>query len=153
MKVFTIGFKGRSAEDFLLALKNAGVQKLIDARRKNSSQLAGFTKGPDLRFFLQECLRISYEHIPEFAPSEELLREYQSRVGKTKKNDAAWAYYSERFRCEVLSEQIIERFQKAANDFNVICLLCSEETADRCHRRLLVEHFKRHLPSLQIQHL
>jgi uncharacterized protein (DUF488 family) len=153
MKLFTIGFKGRSAENFFRTLKNAGVQKLIDVRRKNASQLAGFTKGPDLRYFLQECFSIAYEHIPEFGPSGELLKEYQTRLGKKKKDDAAWAYYVERFRDEVLSQVIIERFQKATAGCGAVCLLCSEENSERCHRRLLAEYLKKHLPNIEVDHL
>jgi uncharacterized protein (DUF488 family) len=152
MKLFTIGFKGRSAENFFRTLKNAGAQKLIDVRRKNASQLAGFTKGPDLRYFLQECFGIAYEHIPEFGPSEELLKEYQSRLGKKKKDDAAWAYYVEKFSEEVLSQAIFERFQRATAGFESVCLLCSEESAERCHRRLLAEHLKKHLPNIEVEH-
>jgi uncharacterized protein (DUF488 family) len=121
MKLFTIGFKGRSAENFFRTLKNAGVQKLIDVRRKNASQLAGFTKGHDLRYFLQECFGIAYEHIPEFGPSEELLKEYQNRLGKKKKDDAAWSYYLERFKAEVLSQPILERFQRATTGCESVC--------------------------------
>jgi uncharacterized protein (DUF488 family) len=152
MKLFTIGFKGRSAENFFRTLKNAGVQKLIDVRRKNASQLAGFTKGPDLRYFLQECFCITYEHIPDFAPSEELLKEYQTRLGKKKKDDAAWAYYVEKFSNEVLSQSTIEHFQKAVSGCESICLLCSEENAERCHRRLLAEYLEKHLPNIEVEH-
>lgn len=153
MKVFTIGFKGRSAGNFFTTLRDAGVQKVIDVRRKNASQLAGYTKGPDLKFFLEECFGISYEHIPEFGPSEELLEEYQNRLGKKKKDDAAWTYYVGRFRDEVLSQGIIDRFQKATAGCGSVCLLCSEEDAERCHRRLLAEHLKEHLPDSRIEHL
>lgn len=152
MKLFTIGFKGRSAENFFKTLKNAGIQKLIDVRRKNASQLAGFTKGPDLRYFLQECFGISYEHIPEFGPSEGLLKEYQTRLGKKKKDDAAWAYYVEKFGNEVLSQSTIEHFQKVVSGCDSICLLCSEERAERCHRRLLAEYIRKHLPNIEIEH-
>lgn len=152
MKLFTIGFKGRSAENFFRTLKNAGVQKLIDVRRKNASQLAGFTKGPDLRYFLQECFGIAYEHIPEFGPSEELLKEYQTRLGKKKKDDAAWDYYVEKFSNEVLSQTIFERFQKTTLGYEFVCLLCSEQNSERCHRRLLAEYFKKHLPNMEIEH-
>ena len=153
MRVLTIGFKGRSAENFFSTLKKAGIQKLIDVRRKNRSQLAGYTKGPDLKFFLEECFGIAYEHITEFSPSEELLKEYQNRLGKKKKDDAAWAYYVERFQDEVLSESIVDRFRQATNNLNTVCLLCSEETADRCHRRLLAEYFIEHMPDLNVEHL
>lgn len=153
MRVLTIGFKGRSAEDFFTTLKKVGVQKLIDVRRKNRSQLAGYTKGPDLKFFLEECFGIAYEHITEFSPSEELLKEYQNRLGKKKKDDAAWAYYVEKYRNEVLSQPIIERFKQATKEFGTVCLLCSEKTAERCHRRLLAEYFAEHLSELNVDHL
>lgn len=153
MKVFTIGFKGRSAENFFLTLKNAGIQKLIDIRRKNTSQLSGYSKGDDLKFFLEKCFSISYEHIPEFAPSERLLREYQNRLGKKKRNDSAWSYYVEEFSKEVLCERTIHRFQETSDDLHRVCLLCSEEAAERCHRRLLAEYLKDHLPDIQIENL
>jgi uncharacterized protein (DUF488 family) len=129
------------------------VQKLIDVRRKNASQLAGFTKGPDLRYFLQECFNMAYEHLPEFGPSEELLKEYRTRLGKKKKDDAAWSYYVDRFKDEVLSEAIIERFQKATAGCESVCLLCSEQNSERCHRRLLAEYLRKHLPNIEIDHL
>jgi uncharacterized protein (DUF488 family) len=153
MKILTIGFKGKSAKEFFAALKQAGVQKLIDVRRKNASQLAGFTKGPDLKFFLEQCFSIAYEHIPEFGPSEDLLKEYQNRLGKKKQDDAAWADYVERFRREVLAGPVVEKFKYAAGGFEMVCLLCSEQTADRCHRRLLAEHLRDRLESVEVQHL
>jgi uncharacterized protein (DUF488 family) len=152
MKLFTIGFKGRSAENFFRTLKNAGVRKVIDVRRNNASQLAGFTKGSDLRYFLQECFCIAYEHIPEFAPSKELLKEYQMRLGKKKKDDAAWTYYVEKFSNEVLSPTILDRFQSATVGFESVCLLCSEESAEHCHRRLLAEYLEKHLLNIEVEH-
>ena len=153
MKLFTIGFKRRSAENFFKTLQRAQVQKLIDIRRKNASQLAGFTKGPDLRYFLQECFSIAYEHIPEFGPSEKLLKEYQTRLGKRKKDDAAWAYYVERFKDEVLSQSTIKRFQKATANSASVCFLCSEENAERCHRRLVAEYLQKQLGNIEVIHL
>ena len=153
MKVFTIGFKGRSAKNFFQTLKEAGVQKLIDVRRKNASQLAGFTKGPDLEFFLEECFGIAYEHISEFAPSENLLRQYRDLVGKKKPDNSAWDYYTERFGREVLSPRIIDRFEQATDGFENVCFLCSEKTADHCHRRLLAEYILGNLSNVKIKHL
>jgi uncharacterized protein (DUF488 family) len=89
MKLCTIGFSKRSAKDFFSTLKEANVQKLIDVRRRNTSHLCGFAKKPDLKFFLEECFGIVYEHIPEFAPSEQLLTDYFKQI-RTKQ-----AYYIE----------------------------------------------------------
>ena len=152
MKLLTIGFKGKSAEQFFTALKNAGVQKLIDVRRNNSSQLSGFTKERDLAFFLR-CFQIEYEHIPDLGPSDELLREYRVRLGHKKKDDAAWEMYVERYNNELPARPVADLFTKAAGGFSCVCLLCSEETADRCHRRLLAEHLARLVEGLEVEHV
>ena len=153
MKIYTIGFKGRTAENFFTTLKNQGIQKLIDVRRKNASQLAGFTKGSDLKFFLQECFDIAYEHVPEFGPPEDLLKEYQTRLGKKKKDDMAWAFYVEHFKNTVLSRPLLNRFRNAVDGYDKVCFLCSEETAERCHRRLLAEYFKEQQSNIEIYHI
>ena len=51
MKVFTIGFTKKNAEQFFARLKQPGLQRVVDTRLNNISQLAGFTKKDDLRFF------------------------------------------------------------------------------------------------------
>jgi uncharacterized protein (DUF488 family) len=139
--------------NFFPTLKRAGVQKLLDVRRFNTAQVLGFNKKLDLKYFLEECFGIAYEHVLDFAPSPELLKEYQTRLGKKKKDDAAWADYVERFQNEVLSQPIIERFKRATQGFDTICLLCSEETPDRCHRRLLADYFGSHIKNLEVSHL
>lgn len=153
MKIYTIGFKGRSAKKFFTTLKKHGIQKIIDVRRKNVSQLAGYTKGPDLKYFLEECFDIAYEHVPDFGPSEELLKEYRTRLGKKKEDDTAWAFYVEQFNNTVLSQPLSEQFDAVAKGFENICFLCSEETAERCHRRLLAEYFKKQRPDVEIYHI
>ena len=44
MKLFTIGFTKKTAEQFFTALKSAGVKRIVDVRLNNVSQLAGFSK-------------------------------------------------------------------------------------------------------------
>jgi len=154
MKLHTIGFSKRSAKGFFLSLKEANIQKLIDVRRKNTSHLCGFTKKLDLKFFLEECFEIFYEHIPEFAPSEKLLKDYLERLGNKKYDSEAWNDYVHKFNHEVLSKPIVTRFKNASDSFNnILCLLCSEEKADHCHRRLLAEYFQKKLPDIEIIHL
>ncbi|MFS1823029.1 DUF488 family protein, partial [Bacillus anthracis] len=65
MKVFTIGFTKKNAEQFFTRLKQPGLVRLVDARLNNVSQLAGFTKKDDLRFFLREINHIDYVHRPD----------------------------------------------------------------------------------------
>jgi len=47
----TIGFTGKTAEEFFTLLSDAGVQQVIDVRQNRSGQLSGFSKHPDLSFF------------------------------------------------------------------------------------------------------
>jgi len=152
VKLLTIGFKGKSAEEFFAALRNAGVEKLVDVRRSNTSQLSGFTKGRDLAFFLR-CFQIEYEHVPEFGPSEGLLREYRARVGRKKKDDAAWAAYVERYGAELAAWPAADVFRKVADGLSRVCLLCSEERPERCHRRLLAEYLARTIEGVEVEHL
>ena len=58
VKVFTIGFTKKTAEEFFCRLIRAGVKRVIDIRLNNVSQLAGFAKRDDLRYFLRTIVRI-----------------------------------------------------------------------------------------------
>lgn len=69
MKLFTIGFTKSSAENFFSRLKNAGVKKIVDVRLNNVSQLSGFAKKNDLKYFAKSLCSAEYEHIPELAPT------------------------------------------------------------------------------------
>ena len=153
MKLYTIGFKGKSAKQFFALLCDAGVQKVIDIRRSNSSQLAGFTKGRDLQFFLEECFGIAYEHVPDLAPSEGLLKDYRERLGKKKQDDEAWRMYVARFQEEMSERPVLDIFLRAAGGFDSVCLLCSEKTPERCHRRLVSERVSEGSHDIEVRHL
>lgn len=102
MKIYTIGFTKKSAEKFFSKLCEAGVKRLIDVRLNNVSQLAGFTKKDDLRFFLRKICDINYIHEPELAPTREILDEY-----KKLKND--WAVYESKFMDLMESRRVEEK--------------------------------------------
>jgi uncharacterized protein (DUF488 family) len=144
MKLFTIGFTGKSAEQFFTLLENAGVKRLIDTRLNNVSQLAGFTKRRDLEFFLQRVAGIEYVHDTDLAPTADMLEDY-------KKKRIKWDEYEARFG------ELLQRRQPALNrqpgDFDRTCLLCSEPTPEHCHRRLVAEYLKRTWPEMEIEHL
>lgn len=77
VSIYTIGFSKKSLREFITRLKTAGVRKVIDVRLHNTSQLAGYAKKEDLEYVL-ELAGIAYEHRPELAPTEELLKGYKS---------------------------------------------------------------------------
>ena len=144
MKLFTIGFTKKTAEAFFTRLQRAGTKRVVDVRLNNVSQLAGFAKRNDLQFFLWEICHIDYIHIPELAPTRDILDEY-------KKNKGDWSVYERKF-LDLMRKREIEK----KIDSNIIadgCLLCSEDKPHHCHRRLVAEYLKEHWGDMDIQHL
>ena len=72
MRIFTIGFTQSSAEHFFTRLKNSGAKRIIDVRLNNRSQLAGFAKRDDLKYFARTLCGMDYEHWPDHAPTREM---------------------------------------------------------------------------------
>jgi uncharacterized protein (DUF488 family) len=145
MEIYTIGFTQTTAERFFGRLAEAGVQRILDVRLNNSSQLAGFAKARDLPYFLAELIGANYHHEPLLAPTQELLDDYKKRKGD-------WAAYEKRFLDLMTLREIEERLSPA--DFGTpTALLCSEATADHCHRRLVCEYLADHWSDLQTVHL
>lgn len=133
IKLYTIGFTKKTAEHFFELLKEKQVTKLIDIRINNSSQLAGFAKGVDLKYFVRQICGIDYKHIADFAPTKDLLSDYQKKI-------VDWTEYQRIYRKLIEDRKISQKYK--VNNFDGACFLCSEETPKQCHRRLLVEYFK-----------
>jgi len=142
--LFTIGFTGKSAQEFFEKLSRAGVRRLVDTRLNNVSQLAGFTKKRDLEFFLRAIGQIDYIHDPQLAPTKDLLDDY-------KKKRIDWDEYERHFRQLMETRQPDKRL--SPGDLDRACLLCSEPTAEHCHRRLVAEYLQTHWESVDVQHL
>lgn len=144
MKIFTIGFTKKSAETFFTRLKDAGVRRLVDVRLNNVSQLAGFTKKDDLRYFTKAICGVDYVHVPDLAPTAEILDAYK----KVKNGD--WALYERQF-LDLMRLRQVETMPRQILDGD--CLLCSEDTPHHCHRRLVAEYLKEHWGDVQIEHI
>lgn len=144
MKVYTIGFTQKSAEKFFNLLRRAGVERVVDVRLNNSGQLAGFSKKDDLIFFLKELCGIDYVHVPELAPTKDILDAY-------KKHKGSWAVYEEEFMSLMEKRRIDEAIARDIVDQG--CLLCSEHKPHHCHRRLVAEYLAQKWGQLDTQHL
>jgi uncharacterized protein (DUF488 family) len=131
--VFTIGFTKKSAEDFFQKLCASGVKRVIDVRLHNVSQLAGFAKKDDLRYFLQRLCGIEYIHAPLLAPTQELLDVYRKQKG-------AWETYEKEFLQLMESRRVEDQVARELVD--QACLLCSEAEPEHCHRRLVAEYLR-----------
>ncbi len=143
MKVFTIGFTKKSAEEFFTKLRDSEARRVLDVRLHNASQLAGFSKRDDLDFFLRELCQMEYQHVPQLAPTPEMLAEYR------KNRD--WGSYEACF-VSLLKERCIKD-TLAPELVDASCLLCSEDEATHCHRRLIAEYLREQWGDIEIVHL
>jgi len=144
IKLYTIGFTKKNAREFFSLLESNNVKNIVDTRVNNSSQLAGFAKASDLEFFAKKIANISYEHQLDFAPTKELLSRY--RKGKM-----TWEEYEDEYLNLLDIRQIRKKIEIEKLHEN--CLLCSEHTVEKCHRRLLAEYLKETNSNIEIIHL
>lgn len=144
MTLFTIGFTKKSAEEFFAKLSQAGVKRLVDVRLNNVSQLAGFAKREDLKYFAKALCGIEYVHLVELAPTQEMLDEY-------KKNGGDWEAYERKFLELLQTRRVEDTIPKEVLDG--ACLLCSEHEPDHCHRRLVAEYLNDKWGGVAIRHI
>ena len=145
MKLYTIGFTKKSAERFFTLLKSSSVRCLVDIRLHPGGQLAGFARQGDLPYFLTELAECEYIHLASLAPTDEILSEYRK--------DKNWARYAERFGALMESRGVPNNLDRALFEEKACCLLCSEDTPEKCHRRLVAESLAIHWPGVEIVHL
>ncbi len=144
MEIFTIGFTKKPARKFFELLRGSGAKRLVDVRLNNVSQLAGFAKRDDLAFFLDTICGMEYVHVPDLAPTKEMLDGY-------KKGGGSWATYEDQF-LDLMRQRRIEE----AMPLELIqdsCLLCSEDQPHHCHRRLVAEYLNDHWGDVRVTHL
>jgi uncharacterized protein (DUF488 family) len=145
MEIYSIGFTQKSAAEFFGTLKTHGIQRLLDVRLNNTSQLSGFAKQADLAYFLREICNCAYEHEPLLAPEQSMLDAYKKQKGN-------WDDYAKAF-LELMRSRKIESAISPESFRQKTVLLCSEPTAEHCHRRLVLEYLQTSWQDVIIRHL
>lgn len=138
MQILTMGFTQKNAEVFFNLIREYQVEMLVDIRLNNQSQLAGFTKGRDLSFFLKEICNCGYSHEVQFAPTKDILNRY-------KKGQMSWEEYEVEYNKLIEKRNVVNIFKIRYLKYNNVLLLCSEPTPECCHRRLLAEFLSKEL--------
>ena len=146
MRLYTIGFTEKSAQEFFERLRDNGIQQLIDIRIHPHGQLSGFARQEDLPYFLHELAgQCQYLYLPVLAPTKEIMKEYRG--------DGNWVRYAARFEALMDERNIPAGLDRLIFETATGCLLCSESTAEHCHRRLVAERMAKHWPDLEVIHL
>ena len=121
-------------------LETTGIKTLIDIRLWRQSRFVPWASGTNLAM----ALGSQYQHMPELAPTKELLARYKDGF-------VDWPEY-ERIYSGLLAERQVEKLFRS-DELDKMCFLCSEKTADKCHRRLVAEYLATHFPETDIVHL
>ena len=146
MEICTIGTSGIAAERFFRTLSEAQVTSVIDTRLHPSSQLAGYAKQDSLRYFLDKILGVGYYHEPLLTPTDVKLKEYRSK-------SISWENYSGEYLAKLKDSKLESKLDITKWGAKPV-LLCSETTAEFCHRRLAAEYLQKVFPQVnQINHL
>jgi uncharacterized protein (DUF488 family) len=145
MEIYSIGFTQKTAREFFGTLKANGIERLLDVRLNNTSQLAGFAKQSDLPYFLREICSADYEHEPLLAPTQEILDAFKKRKGD-------WDAYAEAYLGLIQSRHVESELSRSSFTRKTV-LLCSEATAEHCHRRLALEYLQGYWSEITIVHL
>ena len=141
MKIYTIGFTQKSAEEFFKILQKNQIEQLVDIRLNNKSQLAGFTKRKDLEYFLKEILDIDYYYFDYLAPTKELRGIVED-----------WQLYTREYLKILEKRKVMDRLDP---DFFLkrTVLLCSEPSAMDCHRGILTSYLQENWQDVEVIHL
>jgi uncharacterized protein (DUF488 family) len=143
--IYTIGFTKKTAEEFFEALRLTGARHLFDIRLHNTSQLSGFAKRDDLRYFLRHIVNMEYHELPILAPEDSILDDYR------KTGD--WVKYEQSY-LDLIRRRKVESQLDLTLFKDGVVLLCSEAEPNHCHRRLAAEYLvSTVLSGALIQHL
>lgn len=144
MRIYTIGFTRKSAQEFFATLRNNNIKRIVDIRLNNVSQLAGFAKRDDLKYFLGELCGIDYCHLEFLAPTKKMKDEY------TESKD--WDVYAKEYNELLATRNVLDELDKSFFERET-CFLCAEASPDRCHRALLTQYLQDHWGDLEVRHL
>ena len=144
MTIYTLGYTRKSLRRCIELLSEARVEIMIDVRLRNSGQLSGWTKREDIEFILN-TFGIAYSHRLDAAPTPELLDRYRE--------DHDWERYEDDYRRLLAERAVLDSLRADFAGFERVCLLCSEDSPRKCHRRLLAEEISATWPDSSVVHL
>lgn len=129
MHIFTIGYEATTMAEFLAALRQAGVERVIDVRALPLSRRPGFSKSP-LRAALGEA-DIDYVHLKALGTPAE--GRSAARAGRQQDLERIYAGQLELPEAIVQAEQMLDLAAEKPS-----ALLCFEREPAQCHRSLLI---------------
>jgi uncharacterized protein (DUF488 family) len=138
--LYSVGYEGRTADQFVHALVAAGVDVLYDVRLNPVSRKPGFSKNK-LRDAL-EAAGVGYVHEPLLGNPPDNRDAF--RNGNFEQGRARFQQ-----RLNNGSREALDNLTKDSRQ-RTIALLCVEKDADRCHRKVITEAVQDARPELMV---
>jgi uncharacterized protein (DUF488 family) len=131
--IYSIGYEGKTIEEFTKSLKEYGVEQLIDIRENPFSYKKGFSKNP-LKIALNES-GITYQHIKELGTDRKSRKEYKNTGDLNK-------------LCEIFKERLnnnLDRYEllKALINYKQSAIMCFEDDYQMCHRQVIEKRLEK----------
>lgn len=142
--LFTIGYEGAAVPGFLDALREAGVELLVDVRAVARSRRPGFAK-TRLAANLAEA-GIAYEHVRALGTPDD--GRAAARAGR---HSAMRAIFREHLATDA-AQAALDDLAAVVRDGRRACLLCFEADPAHCHRALVADALAERLP-VRVTHL
>jgi uncharacterized protein (DUF488 family) len=129
--LLTIGYEGRTLDEYLAILRDAGCTLLCDVRRNPFSRKPGFSK----RALAEACAGagIRYEHMPELGIAS------ADRRGVDTAADVAALFARYRHDAMPRLGSAIDRIAAWVASGERVALTCFERAPDQCHRHIVAE--------------
>ena len=131
--IFTIGYQGRSVDQFVGSLVQNSVDTIIDVRLRPNSRKVGFSKTG----LAAACSRvgIGYQHDRDLGTPAEILAAFRET------GEYDWDGFVTHLDSQPLA---LNRAIEVASD-RVVCLVCYEADPLECHRRFVADRMAAHL--------
>jgi uncharacterized protein (DUF488 family) len=143
--LLTLGYEGRTLEEFVRLLRAEGASAVLDARDVPWSHKPGFAKKP-LQSGL-EAAGIAYVHAG-FAGNPKRLRASAADTAE------ALRLYAEHLDA---SPDVLDELERVVADLHDqgkrVCLVCLESDPAQCHRAILAERWAARGTERSVRHL
>lgn len=128
-RMWTIGYEGHSPESFVMKLRGAGVQRVVDVRELPLSRRAGFSKTA-LAMGLSKA-DIAYSHVKALGTPRPVRHAYKA--------GGSFEEFREAYLDHVAGHApVVQELEETAARERV-ALLCVEHDVATCHRGVLAE--------------
>ena len=86
-----------------------------------------------MEYFTERLTRLEYSELPVLAPDAEMFKQYRE--------DGDWPVYEARYQQLLADRRVAQEIDETLFSGGAV-LLCTEPTADKCHRRLAAEYLR-----------